>query len=164
MDVDLSEMPEPEPVEVSTDNQEESLDDQTQITNEINIENQDSSAIVDKEEQELLALIAEEELNLQQQEAETEEIQEELTTEDTLTAEEELLLLEDETSETEVESEGTEISQLPEDIWSIHRAGMKQDTNSGPIRFAEDIEDLRGGVSSRRAKPNKSNNRNKKRR
>ena len=164
MDVDLSEMPEPEPVEVSTDNQEESLDDQTQITNEINIENQDSSAIVDKEEQELLALIAEEELNLQQQEAETEEIQEELTTEDTLTAEEELLLLEDETSETEVESEGTEISQLPEDIWSIHRAGMKQDTNSGSIRFAEDIEDLRGGVSSRRAKPNKSNNRNKKRR
>ena len=103
-------------------------------------------------------------MNLQQQEAETEELQEELTTEDTLTAEEELLLLEDDTSEIEVESEGTEISQLPEDIWSIHRAGMKQDTNSGPIRFAEDIEDLRGGVSSRRAKPTKSNNRNKKRR
>ena len=162
MDVDLSELP--EPVEVSTDNQEPSLDDQTQIANEIKIETQDSSEIVDKEEQELLALIAEEELNLQQQEAETEELQEELTTEDTLTAEEELLLLEDETSETEVESEGTEISQLPEDIWSIHRAGMKQDTNSGPIRFAEDIEDLRGGVSSRRAKPTKSNNKNKKRR
>ena len=162
MDVDLSELP--EPVEVSTDNQEPSLDDQTQIANEIKIETQDSSEIVDKEEQELLALIAEEELNLQQQEAETEELQEELTTEDTLTAEEELLLLEDDTSEIEVESEGTEISQLPEDIWSIHRAGMKQDTNSGPIRFAEDIEDLRGGVSSRRAKPTKSNNKNKKRR
>ena len=162
MDVDLSELP--EPVEVSTDNQEPSPDDQTQIANEIKIETQDSSEIVDKEEQELLALIAEEELNLQQQEAETEELQEELTTEDTLTAEEELLLLEDDTSEIEVESEGTEISQLPEDIWSIHRAGMKQDTNSGPIRFAEDIEDLRGGVSSRRAKPTKSNNKNKKRR
>ena len=162
MDVDLSELP--EPVEVSTDNQELSPDDQTQIENEIKIETQDSSEIVDKEEQELLALIAEEELNLQQQEAETEELQEELTTEDTLTAEEELLLLEDDTSEIEVESEGTEISQLPEDIWSIHRAGMKQDTNSGPIRFAEDIEDLRGGVSSRRAKPTKSNNKNKKRR
>ena len=162
MDVDLSELP--EPVEVSTDNQEPSPDDQTQIENEIKIETQDSSEIVDKEEQELLALIAEEELNLQQQEAETEELQEELTTEDTLTAEEELLLLEDDTSEIEVESEGTEISQLPEDIWSIHRAGMKQDTNSGPIRFAEDIEDLRGGVSSRRAKPTKSNNKNKKRR
>ena len=162
MDVDLSELP--EPVEVSTDNQELSPDDQTQIENEIKIETQDSSEIVDKEEQELLALIAEEELNLQQQEAETEELQEELRTEDTLTAEEELLLLEDDTSEIEVESEGTEISQLPEDIWSIHRAGMKQDTNSGPIRFAEDIEDLRGGVSSRRAKPTKSNNKNKKRR
>jgi len=162
MDVDLSELP--EPVEVSTDNQEPSPDDQTQIANEIKIETQDSSEIVDKEEQELLALIAEEELNLQQQEAEIEELQEELTTEDTLTAEEELLLLEDDTSEIEVESEGTEISQLPEDIWSIHRAGMKQDTNSGPIRFAEDIEDLRGGVSSRRAKPTKSNNKNKKRR
>ena len=162
MDVDLSELP--EPVEVSTDNQELSPDDQTQIENEIKIETQDSSEIVDKEEQELLALIAEEELNLQQQEAETEELQEELTTEDTLTPEEELLLLEDDTSEIEVESEGTEISQLPEDIWSIHRAGMKQDTNSGPIRFAEDIEDLRGGVSSRRAKPTKSNNKNKKRR
>ena len=162
MDVDLSELP--EPVEVSTDNQELSPDDQTQIENEIKIETQDSSEIVDKEEQELLALIAEEELNLQQQEAETEELQEELTTEDTLTAEEELLLLEDDTSEIEVESEGTEISQLPEDVWSIHRAGMKQDTNSGPIRFAEDIEDLRGGVSSRRAKPTKSNNKNKKRR
>ena len=38
----------------------------------------------------------------------------------------------------EMESEGKEISDLPEDIWSIHRAGMKQESGSGPIRFAED--------------------------
>ena len=43
MDVDLSELP--EPVEVSTDNQELSPDDQTQIENEIKIETQDLSLI-----------------------------------------------------------------------------------------------------------------------
>ena len=75
------------------------------------------------------------------------------------------MLLEEETNEIEMESEGKEISDLPEDIWSIHRAGMKQESGSGPIRFAEDIEDLRGGVSSRRTtKSTKNNNRNKKRR
>ena len=60
------------------------------------------------------------------------------------------------------ESSGSEIADLPEDIWSIHRAGLKQE-QGGVIRFAEDIEDLRGGVTARRGKraPTTQTGRNK---
>ena len=64
--------------------------------------------------------------------------------ESSLSAEEELLLLEemeDSPTQQEKENDGADLSDVPEDIWSIHRAGLGQD-QKGVIRFAEDIEDL----------------------
>jgi len=82
-----------------------------------------------------------------------------------LSPEEELMLFEEEeiVEEDDGEASGSEISDLPEDIWSIHRAGLNQE-QAGVIRFAEDIEDLHGGVTARRGKraPSvPSSNRNK---
>lgn len=68
-----------------------------------------------------------------------------------LTPEEELILFEEDEADDIDESSGSEIADLPADIWSIHRAGLKQEQGS-VIRFAEDIEDLRGGVTARRGK------------
>lgn len=45
----------------------------------------------------------------------------------------------------------TSLRDLPEDIWAVHRAGP---SDSGRIRFAEDIAGLRGGVTVRRSKAN----------
>ncbi|MFL2759642.1 MAG: transcription termination factor NusA [Dehalococcoidia bacterium] len=70
-----------------------------------------------------------------------------------LTAEEELLLFEMEEEERakkdETEETAASISELPEDIWSIHRSGARS-PQAGAIRFAEDIDELRGGVTGRR--------------
>ena len=82
-----------------------------------------------------------------------------------LSPEEELMLFEEEeiVEEDGGEASGSEIADLPEDIWSIHRAGLNQE-QAGVIRFAEDIEDLHGGVTARRGKraPSvPSSNRNK---
>ena len=44
---------------------------------------------------------------------------------------------------------GTSLRDLPEDIWAVHRAGP---SDSGRIRFAEDIAGLRGGVTVRRSR------------
>ena len=82
-----------------------------------------------------------------------------------LSPEEELMLFEEEeiVEEDDGEASGSEIADLPEDIWSIHRAGLNQE-QAGVIRFAEDIEDLHGGVTARRGKraPSvPSSNRNK---
>ena len=91
------------------------------------------------------------------------------TTEDVqngLSAEEELLLLEENEEadqKYEKEDDGTDLSTVPEDIWSVHRAGLGQN-QKGVIRFAEDIEDLGGGITARRGRRNTSqpnNNRNK---
>ena len=69
-----------------------------------------------------------------------------------LSPEEELILFEEEiVEEDDGEASGSEIADLPEDIWSIHRAGLNQE-QAGVIRFAEDIEDLHGGVTARRGK------------
>ena len=74
--------------------------------------------------------------------------------EDPLTAEEELLLLEMEEEEQAKKEQVTEtaasISELPEDIWSVHRAGAGSPQAGAAIRFAEDIDELRGGVTGRR--------------
>ena len=99
------------------------------------------------EEAELLALIAEEESEKEQEVVDEEN--------DPLTPEEELLLLEEAEEaehETEESSLGSDISELPEDIWSIHRAGSGASQGGGVIRFAEDIEDLRGGVTARKGR------------
>lgn len=91
------------------------------------------------------------------------------TTEDVqngLSAEEELLLLEENEEadqKYEKEDDGTDLSTVPKDIWSVHRAGLGQN-QKGVIRFAEDIEDLGGGITARRGRRNTSqpnNNRNK---
>ena len=128
---------------------------------EATVESSSDSAITEviNEDAELLALIAEEESQKEQ------EIKEDDSS-NSLTPEEELLLLEEnEESEDEEDSSlGSDISELPEDIWSIHRAGSGASQGGGVIRFAEDIEDLRGGVTARKGKrtPPQQGNRNKK--
>ena len=55
----------------------------------------------------------------------------------------------------EEEADGSSsIHDLPEDIWSIRRASRSG--QPGQIRFAEDIEGLRGGVTSRRERRGES--------
>ena len=128
---------------------------------EATVESSSDSATteVDNEDAELLALIAEEESQKEQ------EIKEDDSS-NSLTPEEELLLLEEnEESEDEEDSSlGSDISELPEDIWSIHRAGSGASQGGGVIRFAEDIEDLRGGVTARKGRrtPPQQGNRNRK--
>lgn len=109
-----------------------------------------------EEEAILAAMIAQEEVT-------SGEAQEELPTKEGLSAEEELLLLEEEEEEEEEVNSGSDISDVPEDIWSIHRAGISGNQSGGMIRFAEDIEDLRGGVTARRSRksPAQSNGRSR---
>ncbi|MCL0054290.1 transcription termination factor NusA [Dehalococcoidia bacterium] len=117
------------------------------------------------EEAQLAALIA-----LEENQGASLNQEEQSQSEDELTAEEELLLMEgeeegeeEEEEEEEEESFGSDLSKVPEDIWSIHRAGTGASQSGGVIRFAEDIEDLRGGVTARRGKksPSQANNRNR---
>ena len=128
---------------------------------EATLESSSGSTITEvvDEDAELLALIAEEESQKEQ------EIKEDDSS-NSLTPEEELLLLEEnEESEDEEDSSlGSDISELPEDIWSIHRAGSGASQGGGVIRFAEDIEDLRGGVTARKGRrtPPQQGNRNRK--
>ena len=49
------------------------------------------------------------------------------------------------------EETGTHLYEVPEDIWSISGAGYNQN-QAGMIRFAEDIEDLKGGITARRSR------------
>jgi hypothetical protein len=42
------------------------------------------------------------------------------------------------------------LRDVAEDVWAIHRAGSPADT--GQIRFAEDIDGLKGGVTARRGR------------
>ena len=112
------------------------------------------------EEAQLAALIA-----LEESQGESLNQEEQTQSGDELTAEEELLLMEEEEKEEEEEEDsfGSDLSKVPEDIWSIHHAGTGASQSSGVIRFAEDIEDLRGGVTARRGKksPSQANNRNR---
>lgn len=79
-----------------------------------------------------------------------------------LTPEEELILMELEAEEdTQVATnptEGSEISKVPEDIWSVHRAMTNTQQDEGMIRFAEDIVDLKGGITARKDKRGSSPN------
>ena len=50
-----------------------------------------------------------------------------------------------------VAEEATSIRDVPEDVWAIHRSKI-QAGGSGQIRFAEDIADLKGGITARRGK------------
>ncbi|MBM3944818.1 MAG: transcription termination/antitermination protein NusA [SAR202 cluster bacterium] len=51
--------------------------------------------------------------------------------------------------------ESASLSDLPEEVWSVRRATVPAD--SGQIRFAEDIEELRGGGARRGGKRTDSN-------
>ena len=86
--------------------------------------------------------------------------------EDALTPEEELLLLELEEGEkiqiTQPKETAAAISELPEDIWSIHRSGAGS-SQPGSIRFAEDIDELKSGVTGRRERRGGGRSQNKKR-
>jgi hypothetical protein len=55
-------------------------------------------------------------------------------------------------------SKGSEINKVPEDIWSVHRAMTNTQQDEGMIRFAEDIADLKGGVTARKDKRGSSPN------
>ena len=50
-----------------------------------------------------------------------------------------------------VAEEATSIRDVPEDVWAIHRSKIPAG-GSGQIRFAEDIADLKGGITARRGK------------
>ena len=50
-----------------------------------------------------------------------------------------------------VAEEATSIRDVPEDVWAIHRSKIPSG-GSGQIRFAEDIADLKGGITARRGK------------
>ena len=84
---------------------------------------------------------------------------------DALSPEEELLLLELEEDESlsreQPEEMAASIAELPEDVWSVHRSGSGS-SQAGAIRFAEDIDELRGGVTGRRDRRNSSRNQNSK--
>ena len=80
-----------------------------------------------------------------------------------LTPEEELILMELEAEEKQPDptpSKGSEINKVPEDIWSVHRAMTNTQQDEGMIRFAEDIADLKGGVTARKDKRGPSSNAN----
>ena len=59
------------------------------------------------------------------------------------------LEMEDEPEPVPAMETGTSLRDLPEDIWAVHRAGP---SDSGRIRFAEDIAGLKGGVTVRRSR------------
>ena len=85
--------------------------------------------------------------------------------EDALTPEEELLLLEleeEEVQRTHPEETAATISELPEDIWSVHRSAGGS-SQAGSIRFAEDIDELKSGVTGRRERRGGGRSQNKKR-
>ena len=124
---------------------------------------------VDAEPQEVvaerveIAVVAAEEINeiLQTEAQNTED-----NSEDALTPEEESLLQElkeeEEIQKTQPKETAAAISELPEDIWSVHRSGAGS-TQAGAIRFAEDIDELNSGVTGRRERRGGGRNQNKKR-
>ena len=139
---------------------------ETEAVIEVSEEQVEKTSEETDEDELLAAMIAEEEASAVENITDSEDDPE---AERTLTAEEELLLLEDENLDDPAEEEGlgTDLSEVPEDIWSIHRAGSGQE-GVGSIRFAEDIEDLRGGITARKGRKtsnqssaNRSNRRNR---
>jgi len=144
---------------------EPTLESETDVT-EPHEQNEAGQSETDEDEL-LAAMIAEEEAVKAENPSSAEETP---IVEGALTAEEELLLLEDDSLVDDVEEKeefGTDLREVPEDIWSIHRAGSGQQT-VGAIRFAEDIEDLRGGITARKGRKssnqssaNRNNRRNR---
>ncbi|MFL2756149.1 MAG: transcription termination factor NusA [Dehalococcoidia bacterium] len=84
------------------------------------------------------------------------------SSDEVLTPEEELLLMELEEEESKDSSDdiGAEISNVPEDIWSVHRAMSNTQESGGMIRFAEDIDDLKGGITARKDRRGSSQTKN----
>jgi N utilization substance protein A len=124
---------------------------------------------VDAEPQKLVAeraetaVVAAEEINevLQTEAQNTEDNSDEV-----LTPEEELLLQElkkEEIQKTQPKEAAAAISELPEDIWSVHNRSGAGSSQAGSIRFAEDIDELNSGITGRRERRGGGKNQNKKR-
>ena len=178
MDVDLSSLEEQksdteiEGAEASQDVIEGSITDEELYQLIENTLTTTVDPITDEIEQIAESAVAEQQPGIVQKDSGEQEFQEILQSdnevettvdEDPLTPEEELLLLEMEEEEQAKKEETAEtaasISELPEDIWSIHRAGAGS-PQAGAIRFAEDIDELRGGVTGRREKRGSGRNQN----
>ena len=76
--------------------------------------------------------------------------------EDLLPTDEELGLVEEEVEEAVPALGAARITDLSDEVWSLRRGGS--DSDSGQIRFAEDIAGLRGGVTARRGRRRDSSN------
>ena len=163
MEVDIASMPE----EVETII-EEDVGAELEVSTESEADAHESEAIQKIEETDIEEVteevdpqevaVAEADLNSEEvAEGEKDSVNEELT------AEEELLLMELEEEEKAKDSDdsiGAEISNVPEDIWSVHRAMTNTSESGGMIRFAEDIEDLKGGITARKDRRGSSQNTN----
>ena len=163
MEVDIASMPE----EVETIIEEDVVAE-LEVSTESEADAHESEAIQKIEETDIEEVteevdpqevaVAEADLNSEEvAEGEKDSVNEELT------AEEELLLMELEEEEKAKDSDdsiGAEISNVPEDIWSVHRAMTNTSESGGMIRFAEDIEDLKGGITARKDRRGSSQNTN----
>tara|TARA_Y100001970_G_scaffold237900_1_gene298730 strand:- start:32206 stop:33753 length:1548 start_codon:yes stop_codon:yes gene_type:complete len=159
MEVDIASMPE----EVETIIEEDVVAE-LEVSTESEADAHESEVIQEIEETDIEE-VTEEEVVVVETDLNSEEVVEDEkdSVDDGLTAEEELLLMELEEEEKAKDSDdsiGAEISNVPEDIWSVHRAMTNTSESGGMIRFAEDIADLKGGITARKDRRGSSQNTN----
>ena len=159
MEVDIASMPE----EVETIIEEDVVAE-LEVSTESEADPHESEVIQEIEETDIEE-VTEEEVVVVETDLNSEEVVEDEkdSVDDGLTAEEELLLMELEEEEKAKDSDdsiGAEISNVPEDIWSVHRAMTNTSESGGMIRFAEDIADLKGGITARKDRRGSSQNTN----
>ena len=159
MEVDIASMPE----EVETIIEEDVVAE-LEVSTESEADAHESEVIQEIKETDIEE-VTEEEVVVVETDLNSEEVVEDEkdSVDDGLTAEEELLLMELEEEEKAKDSDdsiGAEISNVPEDIWSVHRAMTNTSESGGMIRFAEDIADLKGGITARKDRRGSSQNTN----
>jgi len=159
MEVDIASMPE----EVETIIEEDVVAE-LEVSTESEADAHESEVIKETDIEEVAEEV-EEEVAVGEADSNSEEVVEDEKDSDNdgLTAEEELLLMELEEEEKAKDSDdsiGAEISNVPEDIWSVHRAMTNTSESGGMIRFAEDIADLKGGITARKDRRGSSQNTN----
>ena len=159
MEVDIASMPE----EVETIIEEDVVAE-FEVSTESEADAHESEVIKETDIEEVAEEV-EEEVAVGEADSNSEEVVEDEKDSDNdgLTAEEELLLMELEEEEKAKDSDdsiGAEISNVPEDIWSVHRAMTNTSESGGMIRFAEDIADLKGGITARKDRRGSSQNTN----